>query len=464
MQRYQPPHTRQRPPRHLPGDSSSSSNSVRVDSQRISDDNLLKPGPSIPRRNENPVNNFAPRPTRAPSDFSSDKYVPRQSRRDWSSAASNSASLGTSVLASPASDIRPMRPGVGGKVKVGEMELMQSVSRSGGDGANGDALKDWGTQERYRQYIDERIDSHYKTFDTPRHTPPKKGSREKEELEGLASIVLLFRKLREGVVASHRIDAFAIEVFESSAHLAILAQNRPQLLSALSGLIPGLYKAHDDIKDNSKTRTPSEPSDRVEVDVTAQMRDLNLLAREKDRRVEFASLLLLYHLVVSGRQTFFDTLMGLTCPPRRDMARSRDPFLNDPNTSIPRSDGGAKSETKTESEKGHGTPDGHPFVSLDDVGFARKAAIALGEETFSPLMYFNLISTSKPSATITYESAILRWKEGEVRDKTWEIMKKGYLSVGVEWAGKFAGIDVKEVKAWAEGKEGKMEAGIVKLR
>lgn len=61
------------------------------------------------------------------------------------------------------------------------MEMLQSVSRSGGDGAEGDAcvfwlglddtivmqetglmeirLKDWGMQERFRTYINERVSS-----------------------------------------------------------------------------------------------------------------------------------------------------------------------------------------------------------------------------------------------------------------------------------------------------------------
>jgi len=37
------------------------------------------------------------------------------------------------------------------------MELIASVSRSGGDGAEGDALKDFGTQMRFRAYIDDKV-------------------------------------------------------------------------------------------------------------------------------------------------------------------------------------------------------------------------------------------------------------------------------------------------------------------
>lgn len=58
---------------------------------------------------------------------------PQSSRRDWSTPVRKT----DNVLSSPASDLQPMRKT---PVKaVDEMELIQSVSRSGGDGAEGDA-------------------------------------------------------------------------------------------------------------------------------------------------------------------------------------------------------------------------------------------------------------------------------------------------------------------------------------
>lgn len=41
--------------------------------------------------------------------------------------------------------------------KPDDMELLASVSRSGGDDADGDALKEYSTQERFRAYIDGRV-------------------------------------------------------------------------------------------------------------------------------------------------------------------------------------------------------------------------------------------------------------------------------------------------------------------
>lgn len=59
-------------------------------------------------------------------------YAPQASRRDWSTPARPAGN----VLASPASDLKPMR-----RTPVNDidkMDLIQSVSRSGGDGAEGD--------------------------------------------------------------------------------------------------------------------------------------------------------------------------------------------------------------------------------------------------------------------------------------------------------------------------------------
>ena len=54
-----------------------------------------------------------------------------------------------------------------------------------------------------------QLSDHYTVFKTSEGTVPSADAS--EELESLSSIVLLFRKLREGVVASHRIDDFAVE-------------------------------------------------------------------------------------------------------------------------------------------------------------------------------------------------------------------------------------------------------------
>ncbi|WWD16389.1 hypothetical protein CI109_100815 [Kwoniella shandongensis] len=460
MQRYQPPHMRQRPP---PPPQPEDQRSVQT---RRGVDPSAEAGPSTPRRGITPNN-----PTLSSTNSTnSSRYAVRPSRKDWPSSITGVQP----VLASPATDIRPMRSGAGGKVKVGEMELMQSVSRSGGDGAEGDALKDWNTQERYRQYIDERIEAHYITYTTPRHTPPKAGVRQKEELESLASIVLLFRKLREGVVASHRIDGFAIEVFESSAHFAILAHNLPQLLGALSGLVPSLYQAYDiaHVKAQSgtgKVKSAAEGDEADDLHVRLGRLELEPV-RSRDRRVEFASLLLLYHLVISGRRAYFDTLMELTTPQKKRLTKDN-PFA-DISDFAPASLVGTNVTDLRPSLNPHShiepASDGLPLLSIDQLDFVQAAAQSMAEETFSPLTYFHLISSSSSSGNgtvSTYERTILAWAEPGIRERAWDVLKKGYMSVGVEWAGKMLGLDTEEeVRRWVEEKGGKVEDGRVKLR
>lgn len=53
--------------------------------------------------------------------------------------------------------------------------------------------------------------------------------------------MLEFRKLREGIIASGRQDTFAVEVYETSAELAILACNTPQVGTVLPHLVRKLH-------------------------------------------------------------------------------------------------------------------------------------------------------------------------------------------------------------------------------
>lgn len=179
---------------------------------------------------------FAIKPSGTPQ-ISPGRYTHRPFRPDWSAPSSSTPFIPSSLtvtsmlapgrtfpqqrdrsaLESSAGDIKPIRPqeeeNWAEPDKEREMEMMQSISRSGGDGAEGDALKNWKTQETYRQYIAERVESHYRKYGTPLHTPPiifrgpaiGKGERKEngkgkeltrigEELESLDNLVLLFRE------------------------------------------------------------------------------------------------------------------------------------------------------------------------------------------------------------------------------------------------------------------------------
>ncbi|WVQ93644.1 hypothetical protein IAU59_000720 [Kwoniella sp. CBS 9459] len=506
-------------------------------------------------------------PSASTSASDADRYTPRASKKDWSSTSTSSFHdhpsspsrnaahgrgtlnirgrgrhrgsgqdlMSGSVLASPASDIKPMRsragtPGTPGtsdevqiqqaKMRARDMEMLQSVSRSGGDGAEGDALKDWTTQKQYREYIDERIAAHYISFSTPRHVRPAKDST--EENESLGSIVLLFRKLREGVVASGRIDRFAIEVFESSVQFAILAGNRPQLISSLSGLVPGLYKAFDkqrsDPNDYSgkgkgpvaETTEGPELQDKL-YDLTLSRSDYDEMPEpntENERRARFASLLLLYQLVVLGQEEFWATYFALTLePPSRNISVSKDRWRSryvtvcddqeaqhqQPQTST----AGVTSRQVDASPRTHVAIVTHaekPFISdpasSPSISFALNAARSTSHTSFNPLRYFTLLNTSTHTQHSTaiqypdeahafaYERAILSWMEDDIRDRAWQLLGRSYISCGTEWAEKILGLglgsalepgpgrapDESDMEKFVVEKGKKVELGMVKFR
>ncbi|KAI9599348.1 hypothetical protein BDF19DRAFT_428430 [Syncephalis fuscata] len=58
-----------------------------------------------------------------------------------------------------------------------------------------------------------------------------------------SKMAMTFRQLRETITATRRIDAFAVQVYERSAETALLAQDTPELIVALTRLIEELYPA-----------------------------------------------------------------------------------------------------------------------------------------------------------------------------------------------------------------------------
>ncbi|KDQ62642.1 hypothetical protein JAAARDRAFT_189936 [Jaapia argillacea MUCL 33604] len=117
-------------------------------------------------------------------------------------------------------------------------ELIASPSRSSGMEKDGDALKDFRTQEEYRDFIQGKLDDYWKFY-------PKEGSyvddkhNRRKELQ--SNISIQFRKLREGISSSKRSDAFAKEAYETSLYLSVLFDHPLQTTSTLSYLLPNLY-------------------------------------------------------------------------------------------------------------------------------------------------------------------------------------------------------------------------------
>ena len=215
------------------------------------------------------------------------------------------------------------------------------------------------------------------------------------------------------------------EVFESSARIAILAKHIPQLNSSLSGLVPGLYHAVDDRKGKSKA-TPVD-------DLVGTIVDLS--AHREDSRVQFASILLLLQLVQgeSSTSNIHSTLLRLTSPPP---TRLYSKFTSDPPT----------------------TRRDQPLLPLSSLSYAVQASRTLSTERFNPMRYFQLLDDDSVS---TYERIVLSWAQDRVRERAWEVMKKAYMSMKLDWAVQWMS---EEGEGWVGKRGGTLVDGVVKLR
>ena len=128
MQRYQPPHLRRHAEQQEEAKRAAAARHAAAWATPAAAGPSSRPTPATytPR---------APRPaSNGPSHIQ--PQAPHASRRNWSTPDRSTAN----VLASPASDLQPMRRT---PVKdIDAMDMIQSVSRSGGDGAEGDAWVD----------------------------------------------------------------------------------------------------------------------------------------------------------------------------------------------------------------------------------------------------------------------------------------------------------------------------------
>ena len=61
--------------------------------------------------------------------------------------------------------------------------------------------------------------------------------------DSLQELLLAIRKLREGLVASHRMDHLTVQVYELTIFLSILCENRAQLASTITRLVQDIYPA-----------------------------------------------------------------------------------------------------------------------------------------------------------------------------------------------------------------------------
>ncbi|KAL5482771.1 hypothetical protein ACEPAI_9366 [Sanghuangporus weigelae] len=110
-----------------------------------------------------------------------------------------------------------------------DLEDEGAANRSGGDNAEGDRLKNKDVQEQYWKLVSERIESHWKEF-------PSRSDKSSSQTERESNILLFLRKLREGILSSHRKDRFALDVYETSFYLAIIFNSPVQAASSLAHL------------------------------------------------------------------------------------------------------------------------------------------------------------------------------------------------------------------------------------
>lgn len=156
-------------------------------------------------------------------------------------------------------------------------------------------------QEEFREYISTRIAKALpllsarpglRVLDSKRYlSTAGKADEVGEGEEELQQVLLLVRKLREALVASRRVDRFAVEAYELSAHLAVLCGDATQLAASLPRLVLELYPA---------TTTATEIGSG---DVDALASKLGITDMKEGRRLRMVGLYLLQTLCSSGRAT-----------------------------------------------------------------------------------------------------------------------------------------------------------------
>lgn len=128
--------------------------------------------------------------------------------------------------------------------------------------------------------------------------------KQKEQLD---LILLEFRKLREGIISSGREDAFAVEVYETSAKLAILSRNLPQISTILPHLVRRLHRL-----DGGFEGLPSPTGSRAADTLHGRLERVSIatpLPTSMDTRARFASYYMLHTLLLLENLPAFQDLL-----------------------------------------------------------------------------------------------------------------------------------------------------------
>ena len=196
-------------------------------------------------------------------------------------------------------------------------------------------------------------------------------------------------------------------------------------------LVPDLYRQYD-----------AALRDRPGPDDLAQRIENLSVAGETDQRRLFASVLLLFHLChTDSRSTYFSALSEWTSPKPRKLRTPFADLTNAPSTPPRCLD--------------------PPLVRPKILRLPMRAARSLAPESFDPVSFWQMTEDQNIS---TLERAMIRRASTRVRDRAWGAMKRAYVEVRVDWAGKWLGLDEEELNEWAAKEGAKVTEGRLKLR
>ncbi|KAF9452940.1 hypothetical protein P691DRAFT_755972 [Macrolepiota fuliginosa MF-IS2] len=127
-----------------------------------------------------------------------------------------------------------------------QMEFMPSVSRSSGLDKDGDSLKNFEVQETYRAFIEEKLE---RVLQRSENIGSETEDAKKHRIEEQENVLILFRKLREGISSSNRTDSFSVEVYERSLYLSLIFTSPKHTTAIIPALLNDLYpKAFTPVK------------------------------------------------------------------------------------------------------------------------------------------------------------------------------------------------------------------------
>jgi len=99
-------------------------------------------------------------------------------------------------------------------------------------------LKDKKVQEEYREFINGKLDDVLQKY----HRRVVESDAERvHRVEAQENVLILFRKLREGISSARRQDQFSLEVYETSLFLAIIFGSPRHASVIIPHLVPDLY-------------------------------------------------------------------------------------------------------------------------------------------------------------------------------------------------------------------------------